>query len=685
MRSFLVLTLLACCGTAQPPAKAAEKAGYTDPQLIAGFQNTSPTRVADRRRLAKLMSVRTSAMMRDFMLRAVARDRDAGVRRSMLKGLVRTPDKQVAEKLDQLLARPGISVGEKRYILQSLPKFKSLKWRSRLARFVVESNNAALRGTAISVIAKGRDDRSLSMLRRIKERDPEQAQAVLGALRSAKFPIRDVFRDFIAPHLLSKPSGVRMEAVRCLAHGKDRRFHKFARLFTEDETNSYYLNPLITDAALFDDVQGVTTMILLAQRGGVGTAVTLEKALAKIKGDEIQTWLVTRGLAHPTDHIRRAVLKTIAKRPDVRAIKPLTSIAKGPDTVDAIQALRTLGSIGGPDVIKHLRARWGARDPFVAAAALESSYLAEKGSPDVVAALTKVAHRSRAWRMRLVAIQVLKTLHAPAMFEQLKINAAHKRGQLRAECYDALTHVRTKDCVDFLIARLFHEKGRSRFDLADALLDLTGFDYGVSARTWRDWWGRVRDGYPLPPKPKKRRRSAPPAGYASYYGIPVRSHRVAFVIDTSGSMQPIAGTGKKSKMQLAQENLINTVNALGPKVGFTIVAFATGNNVFEEELILASRVNKARSKLWVLDLKPNGGTMLMGALTAALAVDKVDTLFVLSDGAPNGSTSEILRIITERNRFDRVRINTIGIQVSGSTARFMRDLAEKNFGEFVAR
>lgn len=693
LSAALVLSLVSAFAIgvcAQPPGRPAKPArpaaGRSDAQLIAEFEKTSPTRVVERRKLAALMAARTSPLLRDFALRQVRKDRDVSVRHSLIRCLVRTPDRQVREVFEKLLADAKVSYGERDLILRSLPKF-SFNWRARLVRFVGQEEHAALRRTAITTLAKSRDDEALKSLRRVLAHDDKLISDVLGAIRSAGFPVSDVYREFIAPYVEKKNDiPARLAAIRVLAQGKDARFHGYARAFAEDVTTSFYLNSLITDAAGFNDVEATITMARLSEAGGLGTADSLHRGLARIDDPESRRWLITHGLAHPVPWIKRAAVKAVAKNPTLDAVKPLQAIVRRSDDVSlAVEALRTLGAIGGPDVRKYLRKRWGAKNPFVAAAAFEASYQVERGGEDVVKALLEVARRSRAWRLRLVAMQILKEKHAVRMFPELKTNAAHKRGQVRAEAYEALTRVRTKECVDFLIARLFHEKGRSRFDLADALLDLTGFDYGIRASTWREWWGRVREGYTLPPKPKKRRRSAPPAGYASYYGIPVRSNRVVFVIDTSGSMSPVSGTGKKSKMQKAQENLIGTIKALESKVGFTVIAFASTNDVFEDELIRASKGNKKKAENWILDLKPGGGTMLMNALDAALAVEKVDTLFVLSDGAPNGDRDEILRIITERNRFDRVRINTIGIQVGGTTAAFMRELAEKNYGEFVQR
>ena len=66
----------------------------------------------------------------------------------------------------------------------------------------------------------------------------------------------------------------------------------------------------------------------------------------------------------------------------------------------------------------------------------------------------------------------------------------------------------------------------------------------------------------------------------------------------------------------------------------------------------------------------------------------VEEVFLLSDGEPSvGSVKdpeEILRVVREINRYQKIRINTV-FTGTDKGAEFMRKLAEQNHGVFVRR
>jgi Mg-chelatase subunit ChlD len=158
---------------------------------------------------------------------------------------------------------------------------------------------------------------------------------------------------------------------------------------------------------------------------------------------------------------------------------------------------------------------------------------------------------------------------------------------------------------------------------------------------------------------------------------------VAFVIDVSGSMAT-RGTGK-SKIQRAKDNLTSVLKSFRRDVRFNIISFHSTVRSFKNELVPAGKAQKGEALTWVGKLRATGATNIYDALVLALDLKDVDSVFLLSDGAPSAGEvvdmDEILRRITSMNRFRRVRINTIGIGVSGRTAKFMQDLAQENFGE----
>jgi len=91
---------------------------------------------------------------------------------------------------------------------------------------------------------------------------------------------------------------------------------------------------------------------------------------------------------------------------------------------------------------------------------------------------------------------------------------------------------------------------------------------------------------------------------------------------------------------------------------------------------------------FVDNTKPAGQTYMMNALRTAFAYQDLDTIYLLSDGAPtpsSGSMDEILDYVRRENRLRSVRINAIGFDLDEAEKAFLRRLAGENFGVFVER
>jgi hypothetical protein len=87
--------------------------------------------------------------------------------------------------------------------------------------------------------------------------------------------------------------------------------------------------------------------------------------------------------------------------------------------------------------------------------------------------------------------------------------------------------------------------------------------------------------------------------------------------------------------------------------------------------------------------EPAGQTNLYGALEEALKDPKLDTIYLLSDGAPTLGlyleTQDILAQVSKLNQLRKVKINTIGFNLNADERKLMEQLAEQNYGVFLAR
>jgi von Willebrand factor type A domain/HEAT repeats len=249
----------------------------------------------------------------------------------------------------------------------------------------------------------------------------------------------------------------------------------------------------------------------------------------------------------------------------------------------------------------------------------------------------------------------------------------------------ALSLLETPEAIDPLVTRLEQavvDDLRVADTIARALNRITGKAFGPFPDAWRRWWDTVKDRPFVKPA-----QDDDPSGHTvagpRYYGFPVRSSKVVFVIDVSRSM------GWNERLDTAKEGLPETTR-------FNIVTYSDTAVAWRTELTKATR-GKVKSALSFVDrLQPVNGTNTYDALRLALRSAEVDTIFFLSDGTPSvGDEIDPERILAEVrrwNRYRRVRIHTLAL-VRGDpppmfaatedptrATSFMRRLAEENEG-----
>ena len=114
---------------------------------------------------------------------------------------------------------------------------------------------------------------------------------------------------------------------------------------------------------------------------------------------------------------------------------------------------------------------------------------------------------------------------------------------VRHDALGALYRLRHPLALEVLIKVLGHGDRMTR-DLAQRLLvGLTGERFGQSERTWSRWWIDHRVGFVFPGEKEVdrrlhefKRKSSEGETAAAFFGLPVISQHVAFVLDTSSSM-----------------------------------------------------------------------------------------------------------------------------------------------------
>lgn len=272
------------------------------------------------------------------------------------------------------------------------------------------------------------------------------------------------------------------------------------------------------------------------------------------------------------------------------------------------------------------------------------------------------------------------------------------------------------------------------YDVRDALLNLTGHEFEV-IDDWWSWWEPLRESYD--PSAKKsggktgveRRKKD---GDSDFFGVPILSKHVVFMIDNSGSMayvmrddipglargdgsdsgqtqapeeRPTAETRRMgefwSRLGTAKRNLKRVIRKLKPKTMYNCLYYSSTVHVFKKKAVPASGGVNKKAFQWVDGIKYGKETDTMSALERAFQIGaKTTDIYLLSDGIPSldGHTADpvepILEKVASMNRYRKIKIHTFGFDdktypskgpMPGLTKAnvFLKQLAEATGGKFT--
>lgn len=279
---------------------------------------------------------------------------------------------------------------------------------------------------------------------------------------------------------------------------------------------------------------------------------------------------------------------------------------------------------------------------------------------------------------------------------------------LRRTVVDASARYTEPSAVDFLVSTVNSADGQLKYETARHLTRITGQSFGGWGDKWEAWWQANRSN-PLPKAAEGEAGGTPaqdnsgatvgvspsiagarmpwPHKLPEFYGIPVYAKKVAFVIDKSRSME--SSVEGVSRWDRATDELEKVIKALPNDAEFTLFAFDTSIVTWKANLVPATDENKREAIYFARRLSPSGKTDCYDGLAAGLHADgNLEAVYFLSDGAPNaGPITEpmaIVEAITAQNAFQRTGIFTFGIDARGIHEEFLKQLASRNWGEYIS-
>ncbi len=340
-----------------------------------------------------------------------------------------------------------------------------------------------------------------------------------------------------------------------------------------------------------------------------------------------------------------------------------------------------LGRIESPEALAALLARAKVEsEPGVRIAIADALAGRVKGNDDVRAALLPWLE-SGPWGVKLAAAQALTRTGDPRL-------------------------------VPALIKALQTTSGRMKYEINECLKKLTRADRHGDYAAWTAWWEKndneVLAGTYVPPAAEMADRQMAPV--TMFYGIPVHSTKIVFIIDTSLSMKEPSTwkpeiTEKDEKLDgeraidVARYELRRIIKGLPDGANYDIIGMYGRLALLSEKWTVSGASTREKSVKFVQALEIKTGTDVHGAFMRALDFsggnwntpprdDSVDSIFILTDGIPSVGLmdrSQVADRVLDAARFKRIAITTIVIEGSKDSQELLRKIATGTGGAYVKR
>lgn len=312
------------------------------------------------------------------------------------------------------------------------------------------------------------------------------------------------------------------------------------------------------------------------------------------------------------------------------------------------------------------------------------------GGPDdgvVADPFTAALHKDPV--VRWVSIEPLTEIATGVAVDRLNGLATDEDRTVRARARDALVELHRPESIPVLIGVAEAESGVGLRRTIEALRLLTGVDHGRLAARWAAWWQDTKAGFEMPTKEvahaaeaQREVKRVENLTQATFYQLPIESHRVCFLIDLSGSMTWAAADGRP-RIDVALEELEAAILALPEGSRCNVILFAERSHRWKRLAQVMDDRSRAQAIAFAGRPEPNGGTDLYEGLELAFEDPGMDTIYLLTDGEPSEGLTYVtnqLRLEVGRwNETQRAIIHTISV---GEDSDLLQKLAADTGGTY---
>lgn len=657
------------------PGYPKKLAGRSSKDLIAEFNGAREPATRRQLLLALAGSDQRGAK---FLSNLLATERDSTRRLELLRLLLISGHKAAVKPIRAALRGDDL---ERRTVLRDLD-LAPFDWAGEVA--VMVYRQAAHRLEYLVALARLGAFQKLNNLYAVT-RDKELKVMILDALRQGSFSA-ETLRPILASCLeVSSLPDRRYAGMRLLAGTGSPRYLKVLEPMSKAETSLSRRGNYLRLAADYNSMAAIEAMLPLVARKLERCPSAFLQWAPAMTDKAVGDWMRKTAASDHDPLLRQTAIAHMLLQPRSLDIGLLSKLVEDPEDQVALAAIAGLRGEAGA-VARLRKSVQGKSGPRAAAA-----ILALAGSPtldpSVEALAAQVAAESRHWQARVAALSILGS-RATQHREVLAENLTHPIRQVRAAAMRALGQARDKQTIETLLARLDAERSTTLAFLVETLVALTGVDKGSDPALWRSWWSTVKSGFVVPlTAPKRAAGGASGSTVATFFDLPVQTDNIVFVIDVSGSMKTeVRGD---TKLATVKDEVIKVLVAMSKSSKgrgmFNIVTFGNTPRTYHKTLQRATKDNVRKAFRWIMRLEPRGWTNIHDSLTTAMEMPGVESIFLLSDGAPSTGRyvgmNQVRESITTRNRSLLIRINTVAVGGNERSRRFMKKLAEENFGK----
>ncbi|MEM7233652.1 MAG: VWA domain-containing protein, partial [Planctomycetota bacterium] len=425
------------------------------------------------------------------------------------------------------------------------------------------------------------------------------------------------------------------------------------------------------------------------------------------------------------------------------ALKKLKDSARTADVSEFVDALETVliaentksvraGLDNFDKLVKQLEDEedWGTIFSIYGQAASAFKDVSGKSSLREIA---KQQEKSKSWRSRLLLLEVAAFNENISFPDATFLALKDKHPTVVRRSLNYLSRHRKIRVVEAVVERYVElekkggknpdaELSRTLLAFRSALNRLMRVDLPAAA-DWKNYIdirkkGKKKNFFKVPGSSRKSDKTV-----LTLFGAEVTGKNIAFVLDISGSMKttdpiPLHDRGKgrgrtttepngpkgiprgrveeRRRITRAKKELAKVVKSLPDGVSFNVISYSTEVESWKDNLIKADSNSKKAAIDFVQGLNAKGITVTDEALEEAFADLRVDTVYLITDGAPThvgttgpglpedapGLMAEIHRRVKVLNFLRDVRVFCLGFK--GAEVDFLKKLAKDNKGKFVA-